>query len=287
MSSKIITQNELAKEELVNNLLKKVPQIEKKVFDEIMTFIDSFDTVGGSFSNGILSFDDLSEISLRIDDVLRKSGYISEVEVFMKDMGKITVNSALLLDDEGYAFKKLPLSDIEKKWKQKTSETLLNSGLRQDFKQPILNILDDAISYGSGVTTTRKTLEDFVMGGNEKSGKLKSYLTVTARDSIGQLQGQQLQSVGDAVGYEGVSYVGGLLKDSRGQCTHWINDLKGFIPKEKLEYEIKLAYKNQEKKLVEGPHKWGGMMPNTTPNNFIIKKGGFGCTHTAIPKRKK
>jgi hypothetical protein len=288
MPSKIITQNELFKEEIVNNLLMGIPSIEKKVFDEIMAFVDSFDSIGGNFSNGILTADSLNEISLRIDEILKKSGYIQKVETFMKDMGKVTINTQLLLDSEGFDVKKLPLSDMEKKWKQMTAETLLDSGIREDFKRPILQILDNAISYGDSITSTRQTLSDFVLSGEDTNGKLKSYLTQTARDSVSQMQGQQMQSIANAVGFEGISYVGGLLKDSRGQCTHWINDLHGFIPKDKLEAEIKLAYKNQAAKKVDnGVHHWGGMMPNTTVDNFCVKRGGFNCTHTAIPKRKK
>ena len=56
---------------------------------------------------------------------------------------------------------------------------------------------------------------------------------------------------------------------------------------EQLKEEIRLAYKNQAAKLVtDGVHKWGGMMPNTTVDNFMVKRGGFNCTHSAIPKRK-
>lgn len=288
MPSKIITQNDIVKQDIVDSLLKNIPSIETKVYEEIMKFIDSFDSVGGNFSNGILSAGDLNEISLKIDDILVRSGYVQNVDLFMKDMSKVTINSALILDSEGFDFNKLPLSDMEKKWKNLTAETLLNSGINQDFKTPILNILDEAISYGNSITSTRERLQEFVVSGKDNTGKLSSYLTQTARDSINQMQGQQMQSVANALGYEGITYVGGLLKDSRGQCTHWIKDLKGFIPKEQLESEIKLAYKNQAAKLVtDGIHKWGGMMPNTTVDNFLVKRGGFNCTHSAVPKRKK
>jgi hypothetical protein len=285
--SKIITQSDLAKEEMVTKLLSGMPSIEKKTYEEIMRFIDSFDSVGGNFSNGILSSADIGELSQRIDEILLKSGYVTHVETFIKDMSKVTINSSLILDNEGFTFKKLPLSDIEKKWKALTTETLLDSGIREDFKRPILKIVDDAISYGDSISSTRETLAEFVLSGGDKSGKLKSYLTQTARDSVNQLQGQQMQSVANAVGYEGITYGGGLLTDSRGQCTHWVNDLKGFIPKDKLEAEIALAYKNQSAKKVDGKHHWGGMMPNTTVDNFCVKRGGFGCLHHAVPKRGK
>lgn len=288
MPSKIISQNDLLKEQIVNDLVSKMPDIEKSVFDEIMRFVDSFDSIGGNFSNGILTGSDLSEISLRIDDILKKSGYVQHVDLFMRDMNKVTINSSLVLDSEGFGMNRLPLSEMEQKWKFKTAETLLNSGINQDFKTPILNILDESISYGDSISSAREKLKEFVIGGKDKSGKLQSYLTQTARDSVNQMQGQQMQAVADAVGYEGISYVGGLLKDSRGQCTHWVKDLNGFIPIEKLEEEIKLAYKNQAaKKVTDGVHKWGGMMPNTTAANFLVKRGGFNCTHSGIPKRKK
>lgn len=286
MPKSIITQNELLKEELVHNLLMNIPSIEKSVFDDIMRFIDTFGSDGGNFSNDILTADDLTQIEQTINKTLTTSGYRESVDLFMKDYGKITLNAIEIMDAGGYSFKRLPLSEIEKKWRKVTASTLLDSGIREDFMRPILKTLDDAISYGDSINTTRQKLSDFVLSGKDKSGKLKSYLTQTARDSISQMQGQQMNQIAKEIGYAGISYVGGLLKDSRGQCTHWVKDLNGFIPKEKLAAEIKLAYKNQAaKKITDGIHKWGGMMPNTTVDNFLIKRGGFNCTHTAIPKR--
>lgn len=283
----LITDNELLKERLVDNLIQGIPSIEKTVFDEIMNFLDSFEGVGGNFNIGTLTAEKLTEIEARINQILIRGGYPAKVQTFIQDFGKVTINTDLLLNANGFDTRPVQLSDMERKWKKLTADTLIDSGLREDFKRPILKILDDAISYGDGIGSVRQTLQDYVIGNKDKSGKLKSYLTQTARDSVSQMQGQQMQSVANAVGYEGIRYVGGLLKDSRGQCSHWIQDLKGFIPKENLQAEITLAYKNQTAKLVEGPHKWGGMMPNTTVDNFMVKRGGFNCTHTAMPKRKR
>lgn len=117
---------------------------------------------------------------------------------------------------------------------------------------------------------------------------MQSYVIQTSRDSVNQLQGQQMQSVANNIETIGYKYVGSLLNDSRGQCNHWIKDLKGFIPIEKLEDEIRLAYKNEKDKL-ESPvgHKWGGLIKGTNKNNFLVNRGGWGCRHTAIPIRKK
>lgn len=279
--------NDLLKEKLIEQLLERAPAIEKTVLDDLFKLIDQLDTKGGTFTNGSLSSGDLLEMQDAIGNALKKSGYVQQADLFIQDLGKLTINSTIILEGQGFSFPKLALSDLEKKWKVLTSESLLSSGIKEEFEIPILRLLDESISYGNSVNASKQLLQDFVSGGGDKTGKLQSYLTVTARDSIGQLQGQQMQSVANAVGYAGITYTGGLLKDSRGQCYHWVHDLKGFIPKEKLEAEIKLAYKNSDKKLTEDGHRWSGMMPNTTVDNFMIKRGGYGCLHTAYPKRKK
>lgn len=288
MPKKIISLNEAQKDQITESLVKDLPGIEKKVFDEIMTVIDTFNTDAGYFVQGVVSTDTLNQISTKINSILQREGYIQSVNTFMRDLGKITINTNTIMQLEGYSFQAVPVSEIEKKWANATAESLLNSGINDAFKTPILKIIDDSIQFGDSIATTRKTLEEFVMGGNDTSGKLSSYLTQTSRDAMSQMQGQQMHSIAAEIGWSGLSYVGGLLKDSRGQCTHWIRDLNGFIPKEKLQDEISMAYKNQKAKLItDNVHRWGGMMPNTTPDNFIIKRGGFNCTHSAIPKRKK
>lgn len=102
------------------------------------------------------------------------------------------------------------------------------------------------------------------------------------------MQGQQFSSIASNIGVAGWRYVGGTLKDTRGQCYHWVREMKGYIPDDQLAEEIRLAYKYQrEKKVIDGVHKYGGMMENTTKKNFASNCGGYNCTHTAAPVMKK
>jgi hypothetical protein len=285
----IVTENDLFKEDIVERLRNRIPDIEKRVIDDIFRIIDTFDSAGGLFTGGILNAEQLLQVSDAIQQSLKSAGYIQDVKLFISDFGKVTLNTAQILNDVGgYTFNKLPLSEIEQKWVNQTAETMLNSGINETFKRPILKILDETVSYGGSIEAAKQSLTDFIRGNELDGGKLSSYITQTARDSVSQLQGQQFQSIANNVETAGVRYVGGLLKDSRGQCTHWVKDLKGFIAWGKLDEEIKLAYKNEKaKKVIYETHRYGGMMPNTNKDNFLAKKGGFGCTHTAIPVRKK
>lgn len=283
----LITENDLLKEQLVERLRSNVGEIEQEVLDSIFTILDKIPTSSGIFT-GIVTAEQLLEISQVINQALATNGYRQKVELFISDFGKVTLNTSDILKSVGgYDIRTLPLSAIEKKWANNTIETLLGSGINENFKRPIQKIIDDTISDGGSISQAKETLIDFVKGNKDKSGKLKSYLTQTARDSVSQLQGQQFKAVSDNVETKIIRYVGGLLTDSRGQCTRWVKELHGRIKWTDLDEEIKLAYKNQERKLEEPKgHRWGGMMPNTTPSNFLIKRGGYNCTHTAIPVRK-
>ena len=285
----IIGQNDLFKEEMAKRLADAMPDIEQRVLDEIFRIIDKMDSAGGNFTTGVLTADKMMELTQVINQALTGAGYPQQVQLFMSDFGKVTINTAEIMQQVGgVAVRRVALSEIENKWKMNTVESLIGSGINENFKRPILKILDETISTGGSIDAAKKTLTEFVKGGKDKSGKLQSYLTQTARDSVGQLQGQQFQSIADAVETTGVRYVGGLLNDSRGQCYRWVRELKGYIPWEDLENEIKLAYKNQTAKL-EKPegHKWSGLMPNTNRKNFLTQRGGYNCTHTAVPVRRK
>jgi len=287
-----LSDNDKFKIDLIRRVTERMPEIEQAVLDELFRLMDNINSAGGNFDVRTLSTDQLLSFTQAIRTTLQASGYNKDVGLFLSDYGKITINSSDILKNVGgFDVSTLQLSDVEKKWKLLTSETLLNSGIRTDFETPILKILDESISYGGSIERAKKRLTEFIVGGKDTSGKLKSYVTQTARDSVGQLQGQQFHSVANAIDTAGIRYIGSVLKDSRGQCEHWVRDLNGFIPWEDLQEEIRMTYEKQKAKRVDVVngvrHPWGGFMPNTTPANFMAKRGGYNCTHTAVPVRKK
>lgn len=284
------------KRDLVKQLESDLPNIEKRLYDEVLRFIDTFSSTNGNFTDGYISATKLNELRLAIDRILQQSGYVQNAQLFIRDLGKITINNFTLLNESGFSnFSRLALNEMERTWQQATVNMLLGSGINENFKTPILQAVNDAIMYGNSIQDTRSLLETFIIGGKEKNSKLKSYLTVTSRDVVSQMQGQQMNRVAISQGYDYIQYTGGIIGTSRGQCVRWFDELNGIIRRDDLKDEIALAYKGQREKWVttqelngeEVKHRWSGMMPNTTEENFIIKRGGYGCLHTATPRKDK
>lgn len=279
------------KKEILESLSKDFGTIDKAVLDMLFQFIDQLDSAGGQFNNKILSVEKIAELQRLITDTLVKDGYLAKVDTFIRDLNKITFNSLSTLEGNGYGVQKMPLNEIEKKWQSFTVDSLTKSGLNEKFINPVTQIIDSSISFGRSISEVKKELEDYILDGKDTTGKLKSYTTTTARDVISTMQGAQINGVAIEQGYDYLQYTGGLLDDSRGQCYHWVREMNGKIPKEKLVEEIRLAYKNQrEKKVIFAngeEYKYGGMMPDTTIDNFIIKRGGWGCLHSAFPRKNR
>ena len=84
--SKIISQNDLLKEQLTDLLIERMPLIEKRVLDNIFAIIDKLDTAGGEFIGGPLTLDTLLELATTIDQAMITGGYADSVNLFISDV---------------------------------------------------------------------------------------------------------------------------------------------------------------------------------------------------------
>lgn len=77
--------------------------------------MDKIDSVGGYFTNGIMTSEQLLQFSEIINNALKSAGYYNKVDLFLSDFGKVTINTSALLNEVGgYNVPRLPLSEIEK-----------------------------------------------------------------------------------------------------------------------------------------------------------------------------
>jgi len=280
-------QSEALKKDISASLTESMPQLEAKIWEEIYRMLEGFDISGGSFVFSDASTRRIIEIENKILSVLKESGYYNRVGVFLKDFSKISENVKRIHEGENKAvISNESLTKTEKLFSKTTAEQLTGSGLNETFITPVKTAINEAVTFGYSLSNTREVLKELVVGNEEKLGRLNQYLTTTSREVVKNLQGAQHTQIKNALGLDTIRYVGGLLKDSRGQCVRWVG--LEYIPIAELEKEIKLAFKNQKAKL-EKPegHKWSGMIKDTTIDNFLMRLGGWGCMHSGIPTRGK
>lgn len=283
----LLQQSDDLRNRITNEFLSIITQVEKDVYNKILELLDSFNTSDGYFSTTNMSAAKLVRIENEIIKILTDAGYFKAANIFIADLKKITVNTELLHKGiNKIDISNQSMTEIEKAYAQRAVTMFSKAGLNDKFIAPITTVVNEAITFGYSIQNTRDTLSDFVKGGNDTSGKLQSYLTVSARDTVAQLQGAQHQKVMADFEMPYILYTGGLLKDSAGQCVHWYG--MKFIPVKDLQAEIDLAFANQARHLNQPKgHRWAGFIKSTTPENFCIYRGHLGCIHSAFPARSK
>lgn len=272
---------------IIDTFLSGIEDIEQRIWEKVQKLLDNFDSTGGKFDYSKASKRQLIEIQNGIEQILKDSGYYKAAGIYITDLAKLTQNTIDLQKGlNKLDITKSFLTGIEKVYADNAVQILSGSGLNENFIRPVTMIANEAVTFGYSIEDTRNTLKDFIVGGDDKSGKLSSYLTTTARDTVSQLQGAQNQAITNEYKMPYLRYVGGLLKDSRGQCVRWHG--MQYIEMKDLQDEIDLALKNQALRLEQPKgHRWSGMMKDTTVDNFLIKRGGWGCLHQAIGVRRK
>lgn len=156
---------------------------------------------------------------------------------------------------------------------------LLKDGLASDFVTPASYVLLQAVQRGLTIKQTESLLRNW-NDGQMKAGsnissarpspRLQAYAGQIAVDSIYQYNGAIQERIAEQYGLTRFIYVGGLVKDSRELCIHLVKQRR----KISLD-EIPELIKKYPK----------GVIPNTTKDNFPVRRGGFRCNHTVMMVR--
>lgn len=282
----IIDLSDDLRSDVMDGFTDAIPGLEKKIRDKIMKILDGLDTSGDKFTPDMTNRAKLASIQAEIEQVLKDAGYFKAANIYIRDLAKITENTIALHSNLNKINpNKTDLTNLQKVYADKAVSLMSEGGLSVNFVQPVTDVISEALSFGYSISDTRESLSNMIVGNEDKVGKLKSYLTTTARDTVTQLQGAQHKAIQQAYELNYIRYVGSIIKDSRGQCRHWKQ--MQYIAVKDLQAEIDEAFKKQDRKFEEDGAKWGGMIEGTNADNFIIRRGGWACRHQAIPVRSK
>ena len=273
----IIADGSTIADDSENEFLQSVKSAEDFIYKELLMILNTVNVSAGKLQTNTEAQNFLMGIDAKILDALKKAKYPNAVMQFVKNFKLISQNiqevhkslNGITVTDQSIA----PILTLERQ----NTIAKLTAGLQKDFVGPIRQSLYRNIFLGEGVSSIEKTVREYALSDKNKDSRLLSYVTQVSRDAVQQFDGSIQSKIAAEFGFNGVIYIGSLIKDSRAQCRKWVE--MGELSNDVLESEITWAMNGGEYKGL----KCSGMNPDTNVATFSIYRGGYNCRHRAIP----
>lgn len=270
-----LTKNIAVAEKLEVKLLKSVKDIQNEISAAVDDLIKEFEIKNGKFVPETDFPFIIATLNKRIKVIIDSSKLESEVLKFIDDFDLIDKNIKAVQSGLNGIKVDPQIFNNQRAWViDNTVNSLLESNISTKFIQPVKTILYNRVAFGGSVVDAEMQLRQIIKGNPGELGVFERWVGQVARDAVNEYQGGINAQIKVQYDLPDIRYVGGLVDDSRWQCKRWIEELKGRLYGKDLQAEIDLAYDNGS-----------GMKPDTTPGNFPQKRGGFNCTHIAIPTK--
>jgi len=265
----------------VDDFTNRTKASEIFVYEALMELFKNTDISSGRITTNAKANDFLLTLEDRVFLALAKSGYGQAVKDFTVNFDLVSDNVINLNESINKSvLKKSDIDLIKRLEVKKTIQNLTEAGLYKDFVAPVREALYRNIMFGATIDETEELIRSFIISKKDKESRLLRYVGQVATDSLHQYDGSVNKTIKTNLGLNGTQYVGSLITDSRGQCRRW-TDME-IIPDKILEEEIQFATNTNN---YYGGHKCSGMIPGTTPANFMTNRGGYRCRHRAIGVR--
>ena len=259
------------KDALESGLLLKFTAVEKKLFDDLLKALKNANFLSGKIANDELIKKILKQLPLIIQESLVKSKYTTMATDYVLNFDKINKFVAETQKDLNNI--NVPMASIKGTQKAEinmTLERMTGAGVDANFVLPLKESLYRHVVAGGNISGAEEILSTYILSNKDELSKLQRYVSQVARDGINQYEGAIQNKIAQDYELDKIAYVGSLVRDSRPQCRKWVK--MGTIDANKLKKEINWANNYGQ-----------GMIPGTTPENFMIFRGGYNCRHNAIP----
>lgn len=272
-----LNSNIIVSERLEKRLNKSLEEVQQEIFRLVDRLTRQFKQENGVYVPDDQAGELLATLNREIRRILERSSLTDEMMKFLDDFDLLDANIKAIQSDLNGIKVPADIFTNQKKWAMDSVVNALREGnVNLKFIQPVKDILYSRVAFGGSVTDAEKQLRRVILGSGEENGAIIKSIGQVARDTMQQYQGTVNQQIKVEYGLTNIRYVGPLVKDSRDQCIRWIEKFDGLLRDDQLEDEIRWAYNNGQ-----------GMYPDTTPENFCQKRGGYNCIHDAIPVRAK
>lgn len=231
----------------------------------------------------------LASIKSKINRIVLTDEYKQEVKDFAKAFNEVTKLQNEYWKGLESTFKPRPLlKEIRKQAIVDVVGKLTEAGIGANVSDRIVDILRTNITTGGSYKSLTSQLRDGLLN-TEQKGYLDKYAKQVTVDSLNQYNAQYSHIVSSDLGYTFFKYDNTLIETSRPFCQSMreenqyfhISQIPALLRAENLYYDDN----GERKKVLINPktNLPQGFIPGTNPENFFIRRAGYGCGHQIRP----
>lgn len=264
-----------------NSFVSQMPDIEKKIFGEIVTAVKGLQTDStGKVVPNIANLKIVNLIKVRLTKLLLSADYKSAVKDFVKEFQSISN-----LNEQYFAWSSLPNSAMFKAVTDiaidKTLDSLTGAGYTSTVVLKLGDMLVKSVTEGGMYNDLVEGVRSQLVTTDKQPGILSRYAQTYVTDALSQFSGQQMKLVSDGLKSEWYRYIGSNKETTREFCEYMTQ--KEFIHKSELSEILKGQIDGHQCEIYVKTGLPLGMMNGTTVDNLIVYKGGHNCQHHMIP----
>lgn len=255
----------------------ELTETEKEVVEHSYDWlVDNLDIKKGE----IIVDEDLSKlmnefVSAVVEIVNKTNGYEAKVTSFLSDLANIKKNAVKFYETAfKFDIERAGVNDIQKAVVQEIIDQYTDNGLNVHFAAPLRDGIFRNILAGANMKQVREVLRNYILSGQDRSGKLGQYLNQTAQQAVDSYTGAINQQLAKTFTFTGYIISGSLIETSSKQCVYAVETSKhGYLSFSDWEKVLDIARNNPKAKLIEG----------TNIKNLPINKLHWGCRHDFTP----
>lgn len=255
----------------------QLTQVERQIFD------DSYDWLIDHLEirRGEVVVDEDLTVSMNqflgavVKIVQENKGYTAKVTSFLSDLSNIQSNNiAFHATTNNFNIDIAGVKEIQKTVVEEIVNQYLGNGLNAGFAAPLRDGIFRNILAGANMKQVREVLRNYILGGQDVTGKLGQYLNQTAQQSVDSYQGSINQQLKATFTFTGYIISGSLIETSSKQCIYAVDHADhGYLTFKDWETVLQIARENPKAKLIAG----------TTIDNLPLNKLHWGCRHDFTP----
>lgn len=263
-------------DEAISSFQNAIPNIQKLVYDELQPLVKQLQIKNGKLLNNLDNLKLIGTLQNKLEKIIISAEYKSYVQKFVDSFSAVSsLNNDYFAQFNKKYKPKNTLPIIKQLAIESTINDLVGQGLNSNVIAPIQKILQQNITTGGSYADFQNVLQNHILSNKNGEGNLQRYTKQITTDAINQYNAQYGETIAQDLQFNWGRYVGSELTTSREFCI-FLREKK-YFHKSELPEILKGNIDGHSCKLSKTTGLPLGMIPDTNPDNFKIRRGGYTC----------